>query len=271
MAGNTNFDPTGEKKARKKATFSGAVIGGVFNIVLGAVLGFCVLILTAPPEYKPKPDAKTGKVPPPPASLYYWAGVPGGDYHSKVAQLVVDKPGTVSMTDGELNAWAGDIFKSAIQPKPAAKPAAKPDASKSTASDAAKAKEEVKAAEADLQNFGIAAGTPNFRIFKDPQAPTAAPVSLQIALPMTITLLGIGVDTVYQTRGVFVPGAQGPEFKPYLSYFGSARIPGPLAGKMLSTIVAKFAAADAAKKYADAWAKLATATVQDGALVLAGK
>jgi hypothetical protein len=275
MSGDTHFDPTGEKKARKKATFGGAVVCGVFNVVLGVLLGFVVLSLTAPVEYKPKADAKTGKTPPPPAGLYYWAGPPSGDYHAKEAQLLSASPSTVSITDGELNAWSAVTFKSTQPPKVAAtpKPAAKPADPKATGEDkSAKAKEEMKALESDLQSFGVAAGSPNFHVFKDAKAPADAPVSLQIALPMTVTIFGVAIDTVYQARGVFVAGAQGPEFKPYMSYFGSARIPGPFAGKMFNSFIAKFAAADAAKKYADAWAKLASASItEEGALVLASK
>ncbi len=274
MSGNTHFDPTGEKKARKKATFGGAIFCGVINAVLGVALGFLVLSLTAPQEYTGKPDAKTKKVPPVPSGLFYWAGVPGGDYHAKEAQLLTDKPGSVTISDGELDAWAAATFKSTQPPKPAPKPAAKPADPKATDNPtaAAKAKEEVKALESDLQSFGIMAGTPNFHIFKDPKAPADAPVCLQIALPMTVTLFGVGVDTVYQARGIFVAGAQGPEFKPYLSYMGSARIPGAFAGNMFHSFLDKFAAADAAKKYAEAWGKLASASItEEGALVLAGK
>lgn len=274
MSGNTHFDPTGEKKARKKATFGGAIICGGFNAVLGVLLGFVVLSLTAPPEYKPKPDPKTHQTPPPPAGLFYWAGVPAGDYHAKETQLLSAAPGTLTISDGELNAWAAATFKSAQPAKPVAKPAAKPADPKATADESktAKAKEEVKALESDLQSFGVAAGSPNFHVFKDVKAPADAPVSLQIAVPMTVTILGIAIDTVYQARGTFVAGAQGPEFKPYMSYFGSARIPGLFTDKMFHSFLDKFAGADAAKKYVDAWAKLASAAItEEGALVLAAK
>ncbi len=269
MGDDTNFDPTGEKKARKKATMGGAIACGIFNAVLGVALGFLILSLSAPPEYKPKPDAKTGKIPPPPATLFYWAGAPGGDYRSKEAQLLVDKPGSVTISDLELNAWAAATFKGApSRPTPVAKAA--PPKGTST-SDVDKAKAEAKAVEADLQSFGVNAGTPNFHIFKDPAAPADAPLSFQIALPMTVDIAGDSIETVYQARGTFVAGPAGPEFKPYVSYLGNARIPGPLAGTMFHSLFAKFAASDEAKKYADAWAKLASANVQEGALVLAGK
>lgn len=269
MGADTNFDPTGEKKARKKATMGGAIACGIFNTVLGVALGFLILSLSAAPEYKPKPDAKTGKIPPLPATLFYWAGMPGGDYRSKESQLLADKPGSVTVSDLELNAWAAATFKSAPPPP---KPVAKAAPPKGTGtSDVAKAKEEAKAVETDLQSFGITSGTPNFHIFKDPQAPADAPFSFQIALPMTVNVAGDPIETVYQARGTFVAGSAGPEFKPYVSYLGSARIPAPLAGTMFHSFLAKFAASDEAKKYADAWAKLASVNVQEGALVLAGK
>ena len=289
MGGNTNFDPTGEKKARKKATFGGAIVCAFVNTALGVVLGFCVLSASAPPDFPPKLDpkaaktAKSDKAPAPPATgLFYWAGAKGGNYHDKEAQLLVDKPGSVTITDGELNAWAADSFK-ALAPMPVAvAPAPKPAASsasasgtaaapKSTVSEVDKVKAEAKVAEADLQSTGLTPGTPNFHIFKDPQAPADVPVSFQIAVPLSINLLGVRMDTVYQARGVFVPGPQGPEFKPYYSYLGNARIPGPLAQTIFNSFASKFAASDAAKKAAGLWPKIATATVQDGALVLAGK
>ncbi len=290
MAGNTHFDPTGEKKARKKATFGGAIVCAMVNVSLGGLLGFCVLASTAPQEYPAKPDpkapksaaAKTDKPSGPPAGLFYWAGEKGGSFKDKEAQLFVDKPGSVTVTDGELNAWAADSFK-ALPPLPvAAAPAPKPAASsasasgtvaapKSTVSEAAKVKAEAQAAEASLQDTGLTPGTPNFHIFKDPQAPADVLLSMQIAVPLSINLLGVRMDTVYQARGVFVSGPQGPEFKPYYSFIGNARVPGPLAQSLFNSFAAKFAGSDAAKKAAEVWPKIASATVKDGALVLAGK
>ncbi len=142
---------------------------------------------------------------------------------------------------------------------------------KSTVSEMDKVKADAKAAEADLQATGLTPGTPNFHIFKDPRAPADVPMSIQIALPISINLLGIRMDTVYQARGVFVAGPQGPEFKPYYSFIGNARVPGPFAQSLFNSFASKYAASDAAKKAADVWPKIASATVQDGALVLVGK
>jgi len=275
--GNTHFDPTGEKKARKQATFKGAVICGFMSAFLGGILGMIILATSAPVEYKPKADAKTGQVPPPPAGLYFWAGAPGGDYKSKEAQFLAGQPG-LTISDGELNAWAAANFKSDVgQTKQAEKKAAAAADAKKPVSVADKAKAEVakdvKVAEQDLKTWGIAAGTPNFHAFKDPAAPADAPVSFQVALPMTITLFGVNFDTVYQARGVFVQGSTGPQFKPYYSFLGNARIPvmPGLAQKIFNTFVAAFASSDDVKKYADAWAKFPSASVEDGKLVLGGK
>jgi hypothetical protein len=270
MGSNTNFDPTGEKKARKKATFAGAVIAGIFSISLGVLLGFCVLAAAAPMEYQPKADTKTGKIAPPPAGLFYWAGAPGGDYDAKETQYLAGQPGSLTVADSELNSWSMSVFKfDAPKPKAPAAPAAPP----ASTSEAAKVKEQAQEAEADLKNFGMEPGSPNFHIFHDPLAPADVPFSFQVAVPLTVTLLGVDIPMVYQARGVFEPGPQGPQFKPYYSCFGSARIPtGPGLAKLLfDTIASKFAASDPAKKYADAWVKLSSATVQDGGLVLTNK
>jgi hypothetical protein len=271
MSGNTNFDPTGEKKARKKATFTGAIFCGIFNAGLGALLGFCVLVATAPVEFKPKPDAKTGKTPDAPAGLFYWAGQPGGDYRTKASTVLGVPSMGVTISDTELNGWSAENFRVAATP---AKPAPKPAAPQGTnTNDIAKVKAEAKVAEAEISNFGLTPGTPNFHIFHDPQAPADVPFSLQIALPLKIDILGMEVNTIYQARGVFVSSPQGPQFKPYYSYIGSARIPVATgsAQSLFNSIASKFAASDAAKQYTDVWAKYTGATLQDGALVLAGK
>jgi len=273
--GNTHFDPTGEKKARKQATFKGAVICGFMSAFLGGVFGMIALATSAPVEYQPKADAKTAASPP--MGLFYWPGAPGGDFKSKEAQFLAGQPG-LTISDGELNAWAAANFKSEVgQSKQAEKKAAAAaDAKKPvTLADKAKAEvaKDVKVAEQDIKTWGIAAGTPNFHAFKDPAAPADAPVSFQVALPMTITLFGINFDTVYQARGVFVQGSAGPQFKPYYSYLGNARIPvlPGLAQKIFNSFATAFASSDDVKKYADAWAKLPGASVEDGKLVLGGR
>lgn len=78
MSSDTGFDPTGEKKARKQATFGGAIVCAFFNAALGVLLAFCVLALTAPPEYKAAPDAKTGKPPPLPPASFIGPASPAG-------------------------------------------------------------------------------------------------------------------------------------------------------------------------------------------------
>jgi hypothetical protein len=270
--GDTNFDPTGEKKARKKATIGGAIIYGFFNTSLGALLGFCVLAGTSPLAYTAKADAK-GQIAPPPAGLFYWAGLPGGDYMAREEQLLSAQPGSFTVADAELNAWSASVFKFAAPPPKPKAPAAPATTAASTASKADQVKADAQEAEADLKSFGMTPASPNFHVFHDPTGPASVPFSFQVAVPMTITLLGVDIPTVYQARGVFVAGAQGPQFQPYSSYLGSARIPAApgFAKMMFDSIAAKFAASDPAKKYADAWAKLASATVQDGGLVLVGK
>jgi hypothetical protein len=210
-----------------------------------------------------------------PAGLFYWAGTPGGDFMSKDSQFLAAQPGSVTVADTELNAWSASVFKFAEPPKPKAPatPAAPAGSAASTVSKADQVKADAAVAAADLQSFGLTPASPNFHVFHDPAAPADVPFSFQIAVPMTLTLLGVAIPTVYQARGVFVAGPQGPRFQPYASYFGSAHIPATAGlGKMMfDSISAKFAASDPAKKYADAWAKLASAAVQDGGVVLTVK
>jgi len=266
MSSASGQDIIGQKKGRE-VTLRGVIISGVFNIGLGVALAFAVLSGTMPQIYTAKPDAKTGKVPPQPTSgLWYWAGNPSGGWEGKQGGFLAGQP--ITLTDGDMNGWAQSNFKSSISAvKPPKEAAPKPT------TDVAKAKADVKDAEADVSNFKVEAGSPNFHTLHDPQAPGGAAVSFQVALPFSITVLGTDIVVLYQTRGQFVPGAQGPRFEPYYSSFGSARfppVPG-LAGMVFNTLVNKFAASDAAKKYAEAWAKYGVATIQDGSLSLAAK
>jgi hypothetical protein len=254
-------------KKKRGPTVRGAVICGIFNTMLGVALGFAALSLTPATEYKPKPDAKTGQIPPPPAGIWYWAGTASGGFQEKEAQFLAAPAGELTLADGELNAWAQTTFKSA-PPKPKAAPA---PATTAPQSDVAKAKDDVKAAAEDLKNFGLAAGTPNFHVFQDPQQPASAPLTFQIALPFNVTILGVDFLTVYQARGTYQPGPQGPEFEPYYSVLGTARIPGPLAKMLFAHVMNSFAQSPDAKPYTDAWAKFTSATAKDGALVLAAK
>jgi hypothetical protein len=256
-------------KKKRAPTSRGAVICGIFNTMLGVALGFATLSLTPATEYKAKPDAKTGQIPPPTSGIWYWAGTASGGFQEKEAQFLAAPSGELTLADGELNAWAEATFKSGLpKPKPAAAPAS---AGTAPVSEASKAKEEVKAAAEDLQNFGLAAGTPNFHVFQDPQAPASAPLTFQVALPFNVTILGMNFPTVYQARGTYQPGAQGPEFEPYYSVLGTARIPGPLAKMLFAHVMNSFAESPDAKKYTDAWAKFTSATAKDGALVLVAK
>jgi len=143
-----------------------------------------------------------------------------------------------------LNGWGHTVFKAA--PAPAAKPG------------------EAAAA----PNFQATPGAPNFRSYftKD-----AGEGYFQVAMPFNVTVLGFNLTVLYQARGTFVSGAQGPQFAPSYSSLGSARVPaaGGLTTMLFNKLTAEFLPADAVKKYAGAWAKYNSATPQDGQLVLA--
>lgn len=219
------------------------------NVVMGAVIAFCVLASTAPQTYSPTPKKDGGPPPPLPAGVWYWAGAVegGGDWRGQEAALL---SGTtpLGLADTDLNGWAQEIFKVA---PPAADAAAKPGA-----------------AAASAPNFAATPGIPNFRSY---YAKDAGAGYFQVAMPFSVQVLGFNVLVLYQARGTFVSGAQGPEFEPTYSSLGSARVPGVggLTTMLFNKLAAEFTPADAVKKYAGAWAKYNSATAQDGQLVLA--
>jgi hypothetical protein len=254
------------KKKKHEITLRGVILCACFNIVLGVVLGFAVLSVTPPQDYKATPDQKTGKVPPIPTGIWAWNGTLTGDWRDKEDAFLAGQ-GEVTLTDAVLSGWATDMFQPA---KPGADSG---NTSNQPASTADKAKQDIKAAAADMKNFALTAGTPSFRVFRDPQAPDATTPSFQVTLPFKLTLLGIDMTVLYQARGTFVAGANGPQFQPYYTSFGCARVPSVagLPKMVFNDLLHAFTASPDAQKYTDAWAKFGSATLKDDALVLETK
>ena len=234
------------KKKEDSSSLGGAFVAGVINVVVGGLIAFCVLANTAPQAYSPTPKKDGGPPPPLPAGVWYWAGAVegGGDWRGQEAAFLAGTS-PLGLADTDLNGWAQEVFKLA----PAA---AKPGAGNSTAA----------------PNFAATPGTPNFRSYF---AKDAGAGYFQVAMPFSVQVLGFNLSVLYQARGTFVSGAQGPEFVPAYSSLGSARVPGAggLTTMLFNRLAAEFTPADAVKKYAGAWAKYNSASEQDGQLVLA--
>jgi len=237
------------KAKEDKSTLGGAYLAAVINAAMGVIIAFCVLAGTTPQVYSPTPKKTGGPPPPLPAGVWYWAGATsGGDWHAKEAALLAGTS-PLGLADEDLNGWGPTIFKAA--PPPAAAPGAAGAA-----------------AAASPPSFQAVPGAPNFRSYF---AKDAGAGYFQVAMPFNVTVLGFNVAVLYQARGTFVSGAQGPEFVPTYSSLGSARVPttGGLTTYLFNKLTAEFVPADAVKKYAGAWAKYNSATLQDGQLVLA--
>jgi hypothetical protein len=234
------------KAKEDSSSLGGAFVAGAINVVLGVLIAFCVLANTAPQAYSPTPKKDGGPPPPLPAGVWYWPGAAGeGDWRGQEAAFLAGTS-PLGLADTDLNGWAQEIFKVA---PPAA---AKPGAGNSTAA----------------PSFAATPGIPNFRSYF---AKDAGAGYFQVAMPFGVQVLGFNLSVLYQARGTFVSGAQGPEFVPSYSSLGSARVPGVggLTTILFNKLAAEFTPADAAKKYAGAWAKYNSATAQDGQLVLA--
>ncbi|MGA2052178.1 MAG: hypothetical protein ABSH19_02575 [Opitutales bacterium] len=236
------------KRTEDKSTLGGALAAGVINVILGVVIGFCVLAATAPQAYSPTPKKEGDPPPPLPAGIWYWKGDDsGGDWQSKEPDFLAGA-GPLTLADTDLNGWAQAGFKAT---PPAAAAAAAPGAAPPAA-----------------PNFNAVAGVPNFRSW---QAKAGGAGYFQVAMPFAVTVLGFNVEVLYQARGTFKAGPQGPEFEPTYSSFGSARLPtaGGVAGMVFNELAKEFIPDAVAKKYAGAWGKFNSATPQDGQLVLA--
>jgi len=237
---------------KESETLGGVMVAAVLNVVIGAVAAFCVLAGTAPVAYSPVPKKTDGPPPPLPAGIWYWPGGSGeGDWESKEAAFLAAQPGKLELGDGDFNAWALSTFKAA--PKaPAAAPAG-PDGKPAPAS--------------SPPSFQALPGVPNFRSYG---SGNAADGYFQVAMPFNVTVLGFNLSVLYQVRGTFAAGAQGPKFEPFYTSLGSARLPamGGLAGMLFNKLAAEFLPADAVKKYAGPWAQYQSATPGNAVLVL---
>ncbi len=207
------------------------IFGALLSIVLGVVLAAAYLVT--------KPVATVKEIPKEPVAgtIYHIEGskdsTRGRSWVAKRQQLVAGMSVTVS--EEELNTAVTAV--NAPAPK---KPGAK----------------EEPAAEAKPGAYTL--GTPNFRIRDQ---------ALQIAVPVTINTLDLGLDVLVQARGDFEKQGEQFVFTPKSLLVGSCpveKIPG-----LTNIIMHKFVGAQKMPEdIAGAWAKLASVSIDGTKLKL---
>lgn len=193
-------------------SWSEVVLGAVLSAVLGAVLGAALLVFRPVVAAKEEPKERV------PGAVYYIEGSRDGNRGSAAAQKRAGFASgqSVSVNEDELNTLLSG-GPGADKAKPDA--AAKPDA---------KGKDAGKAAPAGESGW-VSVGKPNIRIRDG---------VLQIAAPLTINALDLGLKLTAQARGGFVRRGDQFVFEPTELYLGSCplqRIPlvGSLVGGQL--------------------------------------
>jgi hypothetical protein len=176
--------------------------GAVLSVALGVALAVAMLV------FKPVTTARELPKDPAPDTVYYLEG----SHDSAKARQAMAKGkrfaqgGSVELNEDELNA----VTALEVRPPQAAKPADKKPAGKKAGEDKADAPPAVPL---------MTPGVPNFRIRHG---------VLQVAVPLTFSLLGFEQHLIVQTRGTFVKDGDVFVFDPDETYLGSCplhRIP----------------------------------------------
>ena len=239
-------------RTANEPSWTEVILGAMLSVALGGVLGLVLLAI--------KPLAAVKEVPKEPVAgmIYYIQGSrdSGKAREAAAKRKLFAQGSSVTVTEDEINSFLPP-------PPPLWTPTAKAKAGdKAKAAEKAKAPEKAKAgdkagapAAADEM---IALGGPNFHLHDG---------KVQIAVPVTVSVLGLAQAVTVVADGTFVKKDSGFAFDPETFYLGSC--------PMHSV---PFAAGFAAKKFiaalpvpedvAAAWPKLAAVAVEGNALKL---
>ncbi len=230
-------------RATHGPSLSEVIFGALLSMILGVILGAGLLVLRPVITAKELPKAEDRVR----GAVYYLEGsrdsTKGRQFAAKRTAFVRGQ--SVTVNEDELNALVGvaEAQKAADKNKVAAK-----------GKKEEKGKEAPKAAAGDI----IALGTPNVRIRDG---------AMQVAVPITVHALDLGLKLVAQARGGFEKNGEKFVYRPEELYLGSCPI-----GRLpfvASYVREKLIDADSIPDdLRGAWAKLASVAIDGSALKL---
>jgi hypothetical protein len=238
-------------RAARGPSWAEVFLGAALSVALGVALGIFLLPfrpIHAVKELPPEEERKAGDV-----YLVEGSRDPGKARLAPAKKKSFLEGQSVTLTEDELNVLAGPA---PAPRKPAAQAAKAPAPAKAAPPPAPKSPAPKGAAEPEVDSF--VRGTPNFRLREG---------DVQIAVPITVNVLGLGSVVTVWTNGQFVK--QGDNIHRYeigAMHIGAlpiSRLPW-LAGYARE----KFLAQPLPEGLEAAWAKVAKVTVAHGSLQL---
>lgn len=238
-------------RAAHGPSWAEVILGAVLSLVLGVVLGAVLLVVRPAVAVKelPKEEERVR------GAVYF---VEGSKETAKAKQAVQKRAAflggqSISLTEDEINAIANPGAAAA----PGAKGGEKGKAPEKGKADKGKAAEKAAPPPA-VPGEALALGAPNFRIRDG---------SLQLAVPVTINTMDLGLKVLAQARGTFAKQGDVFVFEPTEMYLGSCpvqRLPF-LASYVREKVIAAQPIPDDVKT---AWGKLASVTIEGSTLKL---
>lgn len=228
------------ERAAHGPSWAEVIFGAILSVLLGVVLGAVLLIVKPVTQVKdlPKPEERVR------GAVYF---IEGSKDASKAKQALVKRKAfvegqSVSITEEEINSLVAGAAAAAPAPAPAAPKGGKAGEKKAEG-----------AADSPL-----ATGTPNFRVREG---------RLQIAVPVNVSVAGVGQKVLVQARGGIAKEGELFVFQPDELFLGSCpvqRLP-----FLASYVRGKFAEAQQIPEdIATAWRKLASVSIEDKTLKL---
>ncbi len=241
-------------RAAQGPSWTEVILGAALSLVLGVALGAVLLVFRPVAAVKEMPkEADRDK-----RAVYY---LEGSRDAAKAKQVLAKRK---TFAEGRSVAVGEDELNALASPTPAApgSPAAKA-AEKAKAPDKGKTAEKGKEAPKEAPPAAVAGGlfavgAPNVRIRDG---------VMQVAMPVTINALDLGLKVVAQARGTFAKKGDGFVYEPTEFYLGSCpvqRLPfvaGYLRDKVLG-------AQPIPEDIKGSWAKLANVTIEGSTLKL---
>lgn len=240
-------------RAAHGPSWTEVILGAVLSLALGVVLGAVLLVLrpVVPAKELPKEEERVR------GAVYY---IEGSKDTAKAKQAVQKRAAFVAgksvvLSEEEVNAIANPGAAAAAPGTKGGEKGKAPEKGKTA--DKGKAAEKAAPPPAASGEM-LALGVPNFRIREG---------AVQVAVPVTVNALDLGLKVVAQARGAFAKQGDVFVFEPTEMYLGSCpvqRLPF-LSSYVREKVIAGQPIPDDLK---DAWKKLAAVAVEGSALKL---